>query len=50
MIGHLGMEYGGGGLGCKVAFDILLVFGGNKLRAAKQTEINLSMGKTKFRI
>lgn len=48
MIGVLGMESGGGGWGCKVAFGILLVSVGNRLRAAKRTEIKLGMGKIKF--
>jgi len=42
------MEFGGGGWGCKVALGILLVFIGNRLRAAKQAEIKLGIGKIKF--
>jgi hypothetical protein len=49
VIGVLGMESGGGGWGCKVAFGILLVFMGNGLRAAKRTEINLGMRKISFK-
>jgi hypothetical protein len=40
------MESGRRGWGCKVAFGVFLVFGGNRLRAKKWTEIKIGPGGT----